>query len=229
VTFLALVLGVTGSKLLHLIENWSSFIQDPIGMAFSPGGLTFHGGLILSIIGIWWYVRSKGIPFLLVADATSPGLMLAYGIGRIGCHLAGDGDYGFPTTLPWGTDYSAGPYRPSAACRNVPEVTSQFPNGIVPDTIPCHPTPVYEFILAALIAYLLWRWRGRYATHGMLFALYLFLSGLERLVVEFLRLNPRMLFGLSQAQLISAGLMIAGIAGFAYLRRKEIAAASRED
>jgi len=221
VTFLALVLGVAGSKLLHLIENWSSFVHDPIGMAFSPGGLTFHGGLILSIVGIAYYVRSKNIPFLLVADAASPGLILAYGIGRIGCHLAGDGDYGFPTTLPWGTDYSAGTYPPSAAFRNFPEITSQFPNGIVPDSIACHPTPMYEFVLAAIIALFLWRIRGRFSTHGMLFSLYLILSGLERFVVEFLRLNPKMLLGLSQAQVISVGLMIAGVAGYAYLRRFE--------
>ncbi len=224
ITFLALVLGVVGSKLLHLLENWPSFIHDPLRMAFSPGGLTFHGGLILAIVGIMWYARKKNIPFLLIADATSPGLILAYGIGRIGCHLAGDGDYGFPTDLPWGTDYSAGTYPPSAAFRDFPEITSQFPNGIVPDTIPCHPTPIYEFLAAALIAYFLWRIRGRFAVHGMLFSLYLILSGLERLLVEFLRLNPRILFGLSQAQLISLGLIVAGAAGYFYLRRKEPAA-----
>ncbi len=222
VTFLALLLGVAGSKLLHLIENWSAFMQDPSGMAFSPGGLTFHGGLILAIVGIAYYVRKKNIPFLLVADAASPGLILAYGIGRIGCHLAGDGDYGFPTDLPWGTDYSAGTYPPSAAFRNFPEVTSQFPNGIVPDTIPCHPTPMYEFILAALIAAFLWKMRTRFTTHGILFSLYLILSGLERFAIEFLRLNPRMMFGLSQAQLISLGLVAAGIAGFVYLRQSDM-------
>jgi phosphatidylglycerol:prolipoprotein diacylglycerol transferase len=220
VTFLALVLGVAGSKLFHLLENFSAFLSDPIGMAFSPGGLTFHGGLLAAIAGIAYYVRKKGIPFLVVADATSPGLILAYGIGRVGCHLAGDGDYGFPTNLPWGTDYSAGTYPPSAAFRNFPEVTGLFPDGVVPDTILCHPTPVYEFIAAALIAWYLWRLRTRFSVPGMLFSLYLVLSGLERFLVEFLRLNPRLLLGLSQAQLISLGLVVAGIIGFAYLRKR---------
>ena len=104
ITLLAIVFGIIGSKLFHLFENWNAFLQDPVGMAFSPGGLTFYGGLILATLAIWLYVRRKKIPFLVVADATSPSLILAYGIGRIGCHLAGDGDYGIPTSLPWGTD-----------------------------------------------------------------------------------------------------------------------------
>ncbi|MEK6650964.1 MAG: prolipoprotein diacylglyceryl transferase [Bacteroidota bacterium] len=219
-TFLALVLGVAGSKLLHLIENWSDFISDPLRMALSPGGLTFHGGLLLTIVGIYFYLRSKKIPFLVGADATSPGLLLAYGIGRIGCHLAGDGDYGFPTTLPWGTDYSKGTYPPSMAFRDFPEVTSQYPGGLVPDNVLCHPTPMYEFIACAIGFWILWRLRTKLHPAGKMFMLYLIFAGTERFLVEFLRLNPRMVADLSQAQLISLGLVATGLIGWYLLTPK---------
>lgn len=220
VTLLALVGGVAGSKILYLIEHWSSFVLDPVGMAFSPGGLTFYGGLILAALAIYLYGKRKGIKFSVIADATSPGLILAYGIGRIGCHLAGDGDYGFPTTLPWGTDYSRGTYPPSAAFRGFPEITSQFPHGIVPDTTPCHPTPVYEFLLCALIFWFLWRIRKNAKPDGKLFSMYLALAGLERFAIEFFRINPRVAFGLSEAQFIALGLVAAGIAGWVVLSKK---------
>lgn len=219
ITFLALVLGIVGSKALHLIENFAAFMADPLHMAFSPGGLTFHGGLILAIVGIYVYVRRKGIPFLVVADATAPGLLIAYGIGRIGCHLAGDGDYGFPTTLPWGTDYSKGTYPPSVAFRDFPEITSQYPGGIVPDNVLCHPTPIYEFIACAVGFWILWRLRTRLQPPGKLFSLYLIFAGFERFAVEFLRLNPRLWLDLSQAQWISLGLVAVGIIGWITLSR----------
>ncbi|OGU45841.1 MAG: hypothetical protein A3H45_11220 [Ignavibacteria bacterium RIFCSPLOWO2_02_FULL_55_14] len=221
VTLLAIILGIVGSKAMHLVENWGEFMATPMRMAFSPGGLTFHGGLILSILGIAWYVRRKKIPFLVVADATSPGLLLAYGIGRIGCHLAGDGDYGFPTALPWGSDYSNGTFPPSAAFRDFPEVTSQYPGGIVPNNVLCHPTPIYETLICALGFWILWKYRARLRPDGKLFMLYLMFAGIERFAVEFLRLNPRLAFGLSQAQLISVGLIAAGFIGWNLLKPRQ--------
>jgi phosphatidylglycerol:prolipoprotein diacylglycerol transferase len=219
ITLIALVAGVAGSKLLYLIEHWSQFVADPFGMAFSPSGLTFYGGFILAALCIYLYVRSKKISFLLIADVTAPGLLLGYGVARLGCHFAGDGDYGFPTTLPWGTDYSKGTYPPSAAFKNFPEITSKFPNGIVPDNTPCHPVPVYELILCALFFWVLWRMRKTTSPEGKLFMAYLMLAGLERFSVEFIRLNPRLAFGLSEAQLIAVGLMIAGALGWSYLSK----------
>jgi phosphatidylglycerol:prolipoprotein diacylglycerol transferase len=214
VTLIALVAGIAGSKLLFLLENWGQFVADPIGMAFSPSGLTFYGGFILATVAIWVYLRKKNTPFLVVADATAPGLMLGYGVARLGCHLAGDGDYGFPTTLPWGTDYSAGTYPPSAAFRNFPEITSQYPNGIVPDNVLCHPTPVYELLICALFFGILWRMRKSLQPTGRLFMAYLVLAGIERFSIEFLRLNPRVLFGLSEAQVIAFGLIVIGVVGW---------------
>lgn len=214
ITLIALVAGVAGSKILYLIENLSSFILDPIGMTFNPGGLTYYGGFILAALSIYMYGNKKGIKFFTIADAIAPGLILGYGIARIGCHLAGDGDYGFPTTLPWGTNYSNGTYPPSVAFQDFPEITSQFPGGVVPNNIPCHPTPVYEFIICALICWFLWSIRKKTTQTGKLFMIYLMLAGIERFVIEFLRPNPRIIFGLSEAQLISLVLIALGLFGW---------------
>lgn len=219
ITLIALVGGVAGSKLLYLIEHWDAFVADPVGMAFSPGGLTFYGGFLLATFLIFLYVRKKKLSFFSVADSAAPGLIIAYGIGRLGCHFAGDGDYGFPTDLPWGTDYSKGTFPPSQAFKNIPEIANQYPQGI-PDTILCHPTPVYEFLLAAIILAVLWKLRTRVRPDGMLFMIYLVLAGVERFTIEFLRLNPRIAFGLSEAQLISAALIVVGLLGVNYLRKK---------
>ena len=219
ITLIGLVAGVAGSKILYLIENWSTFILDPIGMMFNPGGLTYYGGFILAAFSIYIYGNKKRIKFFTIADAIAPGLILGYGIARIGCHLAGDGDYGFPTTLPWGTDYSKGTYPPSVAFQDFPEITSQFHGGIVPNNIPCHPTPVYEFILCALICWFLWSIRKKTTPTGKLFMIYLMLAGVERFVIEFLRPNPRIIFGLSEAQLISSVLFMLGLFGWLRFRR----------
>ncbi|HWP82286.1 MAG TPA: prolipoprotein diacylglyceryl transferase [Bacteroidota bacterium] len=218
VTLIALVGGIVGSKLLYLIEHWSAFVADPWGMAFSPGGLTFYGGFLLAATLIYFYARTKGISFFSIADSVAPGLILAYGIGRLGCHFAGDGDYGFPTDLPWGTDYSKGTYPPSLAFKNVPEIADKYPGGI-PDNILCHPTPVYEFLMCLIIFAILWRLRTRITQTGKLFMLYLVLAAVERFSIEFLRLNPRIAFGLSEAQWISVGLFIIGLIGWRYLSK----------
>ena len=217
ITLIALIAGVAGSKILFLLENWDYFVEDPFGMAFSPSGLTFYGGFLLAALSIYMYLKKRGIKFLLGADAIAPGLLLAYGIARIGCHLAGDGDYGFPTSLPWGTDYSKGTYPPSIAFRNVPEIAGRYPGGIVPDHTLCHPTPVYEFLLCAILFLVLWRLRTRLQPTGKLFMLYLIFAGLERFFIEFIRVNPRFALGLSEAQLIALALVCVGVIGWSRL------------
>jgi phosphatidylglycerol---prolipoprotein diacylglyceryl transferase len=218
VTLMAIIFGIIGSKLFHLFENWTAFLNDPVGMAFSPGGLTFYGGLIVAIIAIWIYARKKKIPFLVIADSTAPSLAIAYGIGRIGCHLAGDGDYGIPTDLPWGTDYSGGTVKPSEMFRGS-EIAQAFPNGIVPDTTPLHPTPIYEFLAMLLIFAVLWNLRKKNWADGKLFMFYLIFAGVERLLVETIRLNPRYFLNLSEAQIISIGLIIVGTIGLIYYQK----------
>lgn len=220
ITFLALIGGVVGAKLLYIIEEWAYITSLPSNKLFttdglfSVQGLTFYGGFILAALLIYFYVRSKKIPFLRVCDSAAPSLAIGYGIARIGCHLSGDGDYGVPVSefaswVPWGTDYSNGTLPPSAAFRGT-EIAQKF-GGIVPDNTLCHPTPVYEFIIGVLIFSILWYYRKKLNIDGKLFFLYLILSGISRLLVEFIRLNPEIIFGLSEAQLISIILITIGI------------------
>jgi phosphatidylglycerol:prolipoprotein diacylglycerol transferase len=218
ITLIAVVAGISGSKILYLLENFDDFIQDPIARAFSPAGLTWYGGFILATAMIYLYVRSKKVSFWKIADAAAPSLILGYGIARIGCHLSGDGDYGIPTSLPWGVDYSRGTYPPSEAFRDFPEIASHYPNGIVPDHTPLHPTPVYEFLLATAIFFLLWKLRKRNYADGRLFMIYLIAAGLERFFIEFIRINPRVLFGLSEAQIIAIVLTVAGFYGLRHFK-----------
>ncbi|MEX2116565.1 MAG: prolipoprotein diacylglyceryl transferase [Bacteroidota bacterium] len=219
ITLIALISGVVGAKLLYVLEHWKHFLADP-GLMFSPGGLSYFGGFLLATACIWWYANRKKLSFLLVADATVPALMLGYGVARLGCHFAGDGDYGFPTSLPWGTDYSGGTMPPSEAFRNFPEITGQFAGGVVPDNTLCHPTPVYELLLCAMFFAVLWNYRTRITTTGGMFMLYLVLAGIERFLIEFLRINPRIFAGLTQYQLLAAGLVVVGIIGWWMLSRK---------
>jgi phosphatidylglycerol:prolipoprotein diacylglycerol transferase len=222
ITLLAVVFGIIGAKLLYLIESWEYFLRDPIGMAFSPGGLTWYGGFILAAYAVWKYAKKKNIPFLTICDATAPGLMIGYGIARIGCHLSGDGDYGFPTDLPWAAVYSKGTYPPSVAFKDFPEVVAQYGvNGVVPDDILVHPTPIYEFLAAA--AMFAWMWFGLRKKNyppGKLFMIYLVLSGVARFLVEFLRLNPRLVLGLSESQIISFLLVVVGTYGVLYFNKR---------
>lgn len=220
ITFIALIGGVIGAKLLYIIEEWKAFSTTASGKLFttdglfSPAGLTWYGGFILAMLLVVVYAKRKKIPFLRIADATAPGLAIGYGIARIGCHLSGDGDYGLPVSefaswVPWGTNYSNGTLPPSSAFQGT-ELANKF-GGIVPNDTLCHPTPIYEFILGAIIFYFLWKKRTVLLQDGKLFFLYLILSGISRFGIEFMRLNPRIAFGLSEAQLISVVLIGIGV------------------
>jgi len=218
VTLIALIGGVIGAKLFSLLENWDQFIADPVGEAFSASGLTFYGGLIVAIVAIYLYVRSKHIPFLRVADAASPALILAYGIGRIGCQLSGDGDYGIPSKLPWAMTYPQGTVPTNGYLKNsnhtvltdLGRLYQEMYGSPSPEQVPVHPAPVYETLAAIAIFAFLWFFlRKRGMPLGKMFAIYLILAGVERLLVEFIRLNPLYL-GLSQAQWISIGMIALG-------------------
>ena len=231
VTILAIVLGLAGSRILYLIEDWGDFLKDPLGMAFSAGGLTWYGGFILAGLAIIWTAKRNGFKIFDVADALAPALILGYGVGRLGCHFSGDGDYGIPTSLPWGVDYANGVAPPSIAFQYRPNIEAKFPSGIVPNNILCHPTPIYEFLACLIIFYVLWKMRTKMKQAGNLFMVYLILEGSERFLVEFIRLNPRLLFGLSEAQLWSIPLMLIGLIGSVYLyyrqKQNEVVAVNR--
>lgn len=226
VTLLALVAGVAGAKLFSLLENWESFIADPLTEMFSASGLTFYGGLIVAIVAIFFYLRAKKVRFINVADAAAPALIMAYGIGRIGCQLSGDGDYGIPSHLPWAMTYPEGTvpthgfimHGGMAAMTELGRLYEKMYGAPVPAQVPVHPAPVYETLASLAIFAVLWFYfRKRPLPAGMMFAIYLILAGIERLLVEFIRLNP-LYFGLSQAQWISVGMIILG-AFMIYQRR----------
>jgi phosphatidylglycerol:prolipoprotein diacylglycerol transferase len=249
IMLLAVVFGIAGAKLLFLLEEWESFLRDPAGMAFSPGGLTWYGGLLLAIVAVQFTIRRKKVPALKVWDAIGLGLILAYGVGRIGCHLSGDGDYGIPTTLPWGTIYAQGTAKPAYMLegyfeRNPAErerwrydSLRVIPAGVdrlghrysrFDEVTPLHPTPIYELLLGVAGFALLWWLRTRVTPDGALFALYLILASAFRFFVEFLRLNPRLFMGLSEAQLLALGLAAAGAVMLVILRRKPTPAPRKE-
>jgi phosphatidylglycerol---prolipoprotein diacylglyceryl transferase len=235
------LVGLAGAKLYHVLESPADFFAHPIALLFSPFGFAWFGGLLAGFAAFVWIGRRQHIPLLTLLDAGSPAAALGYGIGRIGCFLSGDGDYGVPTSLPWGMS---------------------FPNGLVPTTERVHPTPIYELIVACAIAWFLWRLgqlqilRGdfervspkakaagrtvrvpisdrafyrtspesvaalsRWLRPGSVFAAYLVLTGLARFLVEFIRINPRSFLGMSNAQTASVASMIAGFVLWIWLAK----------
>ena len=202
--FAALVGGIAGARLWWVGEHFSQASGDLVGSIFGGTGLVFHGGLIGGAICVLAWARWRGVLDGTTADVAAVPLAAAYAIGRIGCQLAGDGDYGRAWDGPWAMAY---------------------PHGTVPTTTPVHPTPVYETLTMGLVAVLLWRWRHRFRP-GTQFALYLVLAGAERFLVEFVRRNPQELLGLTQPQLLSA-LMIAGGGTWLALAHRRGQAAAR--
>jgi prolipoprotein diacylglyceryl transferase len=185
--------GIAGARLYHVLESPSEFFADPWPYIFSRVGFAWFGGFLGGFAALILLARSAKIPLLEFLDACSPAGAAGYAIGRIGCFLSGDGDYGVPTTLPWGMT---------------------FPNGIVPTTERVHPTPLYEFFIWLVIAAFLWQMgtktlRGPKAK-GEIFANYLILTGAARFLIEFIRINPRSFLGLSNAQTASVASILFG-------------------
>lgn len=220
IALIAIPAGVIGAKLLFVVEEWRRFLVSPTSVMFSPSGLSFYGGLLLVPLAVYPYLRANGIGLAVFGDAAAPGVLLGRGIGRIGCHLSGDGDYGLPTALPWGTDYSNGIYPPSQALARFPDLARGFPGGVVPDDLPMHPTGVYEFLLSTLLFAVLWRYRARIGPEGAVFMFGLLAVGVVRFGLEFIALAPPLALGLTEAQLFSLGLIALGAVGLGYLRAR---------
>jgi phosphatidylglycerol:prolipoprotein diacylglycerol transferase len=185
-----LVGGLVGARLDFIAENYGSVKHDLLGNIFSGSGLVWYGGAIGGAIGVALWAGRRGMFNAALLDLCAAPLALGYAIGRIGCQLSGDGDYGKAWNGPWAMAY---------------------PHGTKPIDETVHPTPIYETLAMGLVAYLLWRLRDRFQT-GVLFAIYLVLAGTERFLVEFLRRNDHVLLGLTQAQLISLAMIAGGTA-----------------
>jgi phosphatidylglycerol---prolipoprotein diacylglyceryl transferase len=196
--FAALIGGVVGSRVDFVIQNWDDVGDDVLGNLLSGSGLVWYGGVIGGAIAVLLWARWRGLLGVSLGDLAAAPLALGYAIGRIGCQLSGDGDYGERWDGPWAMAY---------------------PEGTVPTTEEVHPTPVYEALAMGGVAYLLWRLRDRFQP-GILFALYLVLAGLERFLVEFVRRNEAVLAGLTLAQLFSLAMIAAGAVWIAAVRNR---------
>jgi phosphatidylglycerol---prolipoprotein diacylglyceryl transferase len=201
IVFAALLGGVIGARGYFVIENYDAVRHDLLGSIFSGSGLVWYGGAIGGAIGVIAWMRWRGVLELRMFDMCVIALALGYAIGRIGCQVSGDGDYGIRSTLPWAMGY---------------------PHGTVPTPpgVRVQPTPIYETLAMGMVAYLLWRLRDR-VRPGVVVALYLVLSGLERFLVEFVRRNNEVLAGLTTPQLESLGLLAIGLVWLAVLLRED--------
>ncbi len=200
--------SLVGARLWLVGEDWPAFVRDPVGLLFTGSGFVFYGGLVGGAVAMTLFFRRHDIPWWRGADAVAPALVLGQALGRIGCQLSGDGDWGTVTTVPWGMAY------PHAV------VGWPYPPGVV-----VHPTPVYESLAYLAIFVLLWRWRRTPQPDGAIFCWYLVLASGARFLVEFVRINPVVTAGLTAAQITSLVLIAFGTVRLVGQRRWRTAAA----
>jgi prolipoprotein diacylglyceryltransferase len=271
---LAALFGFLGAKIFHNLENWNEFWKNPIDALLSFSGLTFYGGLICATVAIIWYAKKHKIAVRQLADSIAPALMLAYAIGRIGCQVSGDGDWGILNSAyistPEGNVVASDSATFNRALANntnsaiymeqssytsvdqihhkyvkgpswVPKwmIAFNFPRNVINEGVPikgctgqyCRqlplpvfPTAFYETIMCLILTGVLFFLRSRLTAPGVIFAIYLFLNGLERFFIEKIRVNTEYdIFGFhpTQAELISAFLMITGIILFILCNRRK--------
>jgi len=229
ITMVAAVSGLIGAKIFHNLEYPEDLIKDPVDALLSFSGLTMYGGLIVGAVATIWYGRKHGIGGLHLSDATAAGLMLAYGFGRIGCQVAGDGDWGIVNAAP----------KPSWM-NFLPDWfwSFSYPHNVINEGIripgcegkhcfmleqPVFPTPLYESIVCIAFFFLLWSVRKKFSVPGKFFSLYLLLNGIERFAIESIRVNSKYHvagIAFTQAQLISLLLVATGIAGLVFLKNR---------
>jgi phosphatidylglycerol:prolipoprotein diacylglycerol transferase len=201
--------GLAGARIYDVLENWSIYMMHPATIIFSGAGFVWYGGLIGGVVTTWLVAKRHQISFLAVADLCAAPLALGMAFGRLGCQLSGDGDWGLPSTLPWAMAYPKAivGWGPDTVLRldSQGNLVSGFSQGVR-----VHPTPVYEAILYVGIFGFLWSIRKKVTREGELFYLYLILAGAARFAVEFVRINPRVLWGLSPAQIISLIMIATG-------------------
>ena len=233
-TMIAAISGIIGAKLFHNLENIGEFIADPIGQLMAFSGLTFYGGLIAGAIAVIWYGKKYKIKALILSDAAAPGLMIAYGIGRIGCQLSGDGDWGIiniankPDCLAFLPDWMWSFTYPHNVINEGIPIEGCIGRYCMELANPVWPTPFYEVVMASFIFVFLWSIRKRIKVDGVLFFTYLAINGVERFFIEKIRVNTEynILGGITQAEIISSCLVILGSLGVLFIyrdsRRKRI-------
>lgn len=218
-TFIAAIAGFAGAKIFHHLENLQEFLQDPIGALLSPfSGLTFFGGLICGGGAVLWYAAKYKVNWRIMLDVGAPTMMLAYGIGRMGCHFSGDGDWGIenlnpkPSFLSWLPDWAWAYHYPNNVL------------GLVLEN-PVYPTPMYEVFMALGLFLIIWYLRKKTWNAGKLFSIYLVFAGIERFLIEKIRVNPDYHFlGMSftQAEMISFTFVFLGIGSWIYFSKNPL-------
>lgn len=199
------IAGVVGAKLYHVVVTllWTEHQSFAWHQMLGFAGLAWNGGLLAGFATLLWYAHHCQVSAWSLLDAASPAAAIGYAFGRMGCFLAGDGDYGKPTNLPWGMS---------------------FPHGIVPTMQRVHPTPLYEIAGSLLLFFVLMKVARRDVAPGVVFGAYLVGSGVFRFVVEFIRINPPFVFGLTEAQCLSLLAIAAGSVLLARPRNSALAA-----
>ncbi len=228
-TMIAAVSGIIGAKVFHNLENMDIFLADPVGQLLSFSGLTFYGGLIAGAISVIWYAKKYNINTRYLIDSAAPGLMLAYGVGRIGCQMSGDGDWGIDNLAPkpewmsflpdWMWSYTF-PHNVINAGIPIEGCTGNFCMELAN---PVWPTAFYEVIMSLAIFGILWAMRKHIKVPGALFFIYLAFNGVERFFIEKIRINTEynILSGITQAEIISFCLVLTGIIGATYLYKNK--------
>ena len=225
ITMIAAISGIIGAKIFHNLENFDTFLADPIGQLMSFSGLTFYGGLIAGAISVIWYAKKYQINIKHLIDSAAPALMLAYGVGRIGCQMSGDGDWGIDNLAPkpewmsflpdWMWSYNF-PHNVINAGIPIEGCTGNFCMQLAN---PVWPTAFYEVLMSITIFGILWAMRKHIKVPGALFFIYLAFNGIERFFIEKVRINTEynILGGITQAEIISFCLVLIGIIGTTYL------------
>jgi hypothetical protein len=222
ITFTAAIAGIIGAKIFHNLENWDELVANPIESLLSFSGLTMYGGLIFGTFAVIYMTKKQGIAPLYIADAAAPGIMLAYGTGRLGCQLSGDGDWGIANLSPkpdwmsflpdWFWSYN---YPHNVISSGVP-IDGCYGRHCMILPQPVFPTPLYESIMCVVLFFLLWALRKKLNKPGLIFSLYLLLNGAERFIIEQIRINNKFMFlgmYVTQAEIIASCLIILGTLG----------------
>ena len=248
ITIMSAVFGIIGAKLFVILENekaWTGFLRNPIEQLFSGSGLAIYGGLIMAFIAVYFYLRKVKLAPIHVMDAAAPALIIGYVVGRMGCQLSGDGDWGIVNTLDipawwflpewmWAYDYpntvveyinpDSGNYIVDIPdCSGYVNAEGLQPRYCGKLAHAVFPTPIYESILGIVIFCVLWSLRKRIVIPGMLFFIYCILNGIERFWIEKIRVNDKLnILGIegTQAEFISVLLVLTGVVGCLYLWRK---------
>ncbi|HEK20166.1 MULTISPECIES: prolipoprotein diacylglyceryl transferase [unclassified Mucilaginibacter] len=229
----AAIFGFAGAKLFNALENWDAFMKDPVDMLVGFSGLTFYGGLICGGAAVLYIANKHGIKPFTMLDIGAAGMMLSYALGRIGCQMAGDGDWGIPNLkakpnwLSWAPDWMWSFKYPhnvdmSDYGNRIPGCIGKYCYEL---RLPVYPTPFYETVVCLILFFILWRIRHKIKAPGVFFGIYMIMAGVERFFIELIRVNTKyVVAGISftQAEMISVIMVLGGLS-LIYIGNKRFA------